>query len=271
MTQQVRLAREERRSRLLDAARQLFGERGYRDTEVEALARLAGVTKPILYRHFPGGKVEVFMAVIDEHANRLMRVLWEAMAASNDPMERLYRGIDAYLAFAEEYPHGFRLMRAAGADADLPAGGRLRELRETIAKGLSNTIADVMRAAGLGAEGAPIYAHALLGAAESVVAWWLEVPAPSPSAPSAPSTPSGLSAPSGPSVPSGRAAAAEKPARATVAAHLLAFAWRGFDGLPRDPSRLHRHRAPGLVVAREADVAPTGDSAEEGATAYLPL
>lgn len=215
MTQQVRLAREERRSRLLEAARQLFGERGYRDTEVEELARLAGVTKPILYRHFPGGKVEVFMAVIDEHVTRLMRVLWEAMAASNDPMERLYRGIDAYLAFAEEHPQGFRLMRAAGAEADLPAGSRLREVRDSIAKGLSNTIADVMRGAGLGAEGAPIYAHALLGAAESVVAWWL---------------------------------VAHKPDRATVTDHLLAFAWRGFDGLPRDPTRLHRLRTPGLVA-----------------------
>src|SRR5919202_1875149 len=106
MTQQVRLAREERRSRLLEAARQLFGERGYRDTEVAALARLAGVTKPILNRHFPGGKLEVFMAVLDEHVNRLMRLLWEAMAASNGPMERLCRGIDAYLAFAQEYPRG---------------------------------------------------------------------------------------------------------------------------------------------------------------------
>ena len=242
MTQQVRLAREERRSRLLDAARQLFGERGYRDTEVEALARLAGVTKPILYRHFPGGKVEIFMAVIDEHVNRLMRVLWEAMAVSNDPMERLYRGIDAYLAFAQEYPQGFRLMRAASADRDLPTGGRLHEVREMIAKGLSNTIADVMRGAGLAAEGAPIYAHALLGAAESVVAWWLEPPqeAGKPEGP-APAKLEG----------SGGSAGSRRPGfppRAVVTNHLLAFAWRGFDGLPRDPSRLRRQRAPELVV-----------------------
>lgn len=209
MTQQVRLAREERRARLLEAARQLFGERGYRHAEVEEIARLAGVTKPILYRHFPGGKVEVFMAVVDEHVTRLMRVLWEAMAASNDPMERLYRGIDAYMGFAEEHPEGFRLMIAAAADADLPAGGRLREVRESIAKGLSITIADVMRGAGLSNEGAPIYAHALLGSAESVVSWWLE---------------------------------SRTLDRATVTDHLLAFAWRGFDGLPRDPGRLHRQR-----------------------------
>jgi AcrR family transcriptional regulator len=246
MVQQVRLAREERRSRLLDAARQLFGERGYRDTEVEALARLAGVTKPILYRHFPGGKVEVFMAVIDEHVNRLMRVLWEAMAASNDPMERLYRGIDAYLAFAQEHPQGFRLMRAAAADRDLPAGGRLREVREMIAKGLSNTIADVMRGAGLAAEGAPIYAHALLGAAESVVAWWLEGPPTNQTSPKA-----GL------------------PPRAVVTDHLLAFAWRGFDGLPRDPSRLRRQRTPELVVDLTAE--EPADEASRGASASRPF
>jgi AcrR family transcriptional regulator len=256
MTQQVRLAREERRSRLLDAARQLFGERGYRDTEVDALARLAGVTKPILYRHFPGGKVEIFLAVIDEHVNRLMRVLWEAMAASNDPVERLYRGIDAYLAFAECYPNGFRLMRAAAADPDLPAGGRLSEARGTIAKGLSNTIADVMRGAGLGAEGAPIYAHALLGAAESVVAWWLEA--------SGVSDGRGARGPKGDQVVGG----VVKPARAAVADHLLAFAWRGFDGLPRDPSRLRRQLTPGLVVTPEAGAE---SQAGEGATVYLPL
>jgi AcrR family transcriptional regulator len=271
MTQQVRLAREERRSRLLDAARQLFGERGYRDTEVEAVARLAGVTKPILYRHFPGGKVEVFMAVIDEHVNRLMRVLWEAMAASNDPMERLYRGIDAYLAFAQEHPQGFRLMRAAAADRDLPAGGRLRDVREMIAKGLSNTIADVMRGAGLAAEGAPIYAYALLGAAESVVAWWLE-----PLETAGPGGSGGAAGPVG-SVELGRPAA---PSRAVVTNHLLAFAWRGFDGLPRDPSRL-RHRRADLVLdltggptrteGTEGTQGTGRGEADEGAPASLPL
>jgi AcrR family transcriptional regulator len=148
-----------------------------------------------------------------------MRVLWEAMASSNDPMERLYRGIDAYLAFAEEHPDGFRLLLAAAAAVDQPAGGRLREVRESIARGLSNTIADVMRGAGLGTEGAPIYAHALLGGAESVVAWWLE---------------------------------AKRPDRATVTDHLLAFAWRGFDGLPRDPTRLHRQRAEHGTTGRAA-------------------
>jgi hypothetical protein len=53
-----------------------------------------------------------------------------------------------------------------------------------------------------------------------------------------------------------------------VVDHLLAFAWRGFDGLPKDPSRLHRLRPPGRAAAPQA-----GPEAQagEGAATYLPL
>lgn len=209
MVQQTRLTADERRRRLLEAARRLFGEKGYRRSEVEELARLAGVTKPILYRHFPGGKAELFVAVLEEHVAGLLRMLWDAMASSSDPMERLHRGLDAYLRFAELHPQAFRLLADASADVDSRVNGRLRELRESIARGLATTIADVMKGARLRTEGAPIYAHALLGGVESVVSWWLET---------------------------------RTPDRQIVADHLLALVWRGFDGLPRDPTRFRRER-----------------------------
>lgn len=202
-----RLSREERRLRFIKAAQQLFGEKGYRKTEVEELARLAGVTKPMLYRHFPGGKADLLMAVLDEHMNDLLRVLWEAMSASTEPRERLRRGIDAYLRFAEENPEGFHLLAGASMEMDASVGDRWREVRASIVRGLSTTIADVMRAAGLDDEGAPIYAYSLLGSAESVVSWWLET---------------------------------RMPPRDKLVGYLLAFAWRGFDGLPRDPTRFYR-------------------------------
>lgn len=206
----IRLSGEERRRRLLESAQRLFGEKGYRRTEVEELARRAGVTKPMLYRHFPGGKAEIFIAVLNEHIDALLRALWEAMAASNDPRERLHRGIDAYLGFAEQNPEGFRLLVDSSTDLDPGVGDRLHELRGLLARGLANTIADVMKGAGLGTEGAPIYAHALLGGVESVVSWWLD---------------------DGPVD------------RERVVDYVLAFVWRGFDGLPRDPTRFRVERA----------------------------
>lgn len=208
-----RITREERRHRLLAAAQELFGTRGYRETEVQELARRAGVTKPMLYRHFPGGKAEIFMAVLDEHISGLLRSLWEAMASSSEPRQRLHHGLRAYLKFAEENTVGFRLLVHSSGELDSGVGDRLRQVREIIAQGLSNTIADVMRGAGLQAQGAGLYAHALLGGVESVTSWWLD--------------------------------AGKVPHRDLIADHLLAFLWRGFDGLPRDPTRFHLERRPG--------------------------
>ncbi|HVE75986.1 MAG TPA: TetR/AcrR family transcriptional regulator [Actinomycetota bacterium] len=207
MKDRPRLTRQERRLRLLAAGRQLFGERGYLKTEVGELARRAGVTKPILYDHFPNGKTEVFIAVLDEHVQRLLKVLWEAMSSSEDPRQRLHDGLGAYVKFADENPEGFRLLMQSAAEVDHSVWLHLHDARNVIVQGLASTIGDVMRARSIDPTGAPIYAHALLGAVESVVGWWL---------------------------------AEGKPDRETVTDYLLAFTWRGFDGLPRDPSRFHK-------------------------------
>lgn len=204
-----RLSKQERRRRLLLAAQQIFGEKGYRKAEVDDIAGRAGVTKPMLYRHFPGGKAEVFMEVLDDHIRVLLRALWEAMASSNDARDRLYNGLEAYLGFAEENPEGFKLLVDSSAELDSGVGDRLREVRDSIARGLQIAIGDVMKGAGLAPEGAPIYAHALLGGVESVVSWWLEE---------------------------------KEPDRETVVDYMLAFLWRGFGGLPRDPTRFHMDR-----------------------------
>jgi AcrR family transcriptional regulator len=204
MATRQRLTRSERYRSLLEVAQRVFGKNGYRKTEMSELAREAGVTKPMLYRHFPGGKAEVFMTVLEGHLNALVRTLWEAMSSSSDPRERLYRGLDAYIAFAERNPEGFHLMTDSSAELDSTIGARMQQTRNLIADGLSRTIADVMKGSGLDGEGAPIYAHALLGAVESVVLWWLE---------------------------------SETPSRDRLVGFLLAFVWRGFDGLPRDPTR----------------------------------
>lgn len=201
-----RLSRSERRGRLLESAERLFGEQGYRRTEVADIARGAGVTKPMLYRHFQGGKSEIFLAVLEGHLNSLVRRLWEAIASSKRPRDRLYLGVDAYLRFVEEEPEGFRLMTDSSPEVDSEVGRRLSESRNVIVAGLTNTLSDVMGGLGLDAEGAPIYAYALLGAVESVAKWWIED---------------------------------KTPDRERMVDYILALVWRGFDGLPRDPTKFH--------------------------------
>src|SRR3989440_12444977 len=221
MPMRLRLSRDERRRRLLRAAQEVFGERGYRKTEVEEIVRRAGVTKPMLYRHFPGGKAEVYMEVLDEHLSRMMTKLGEAMASTDVPLEALRRGIDAYLRFAEENPEAFHLLAETSAELDPGIVDRLKEVRSTIADGLADTIGAVLKDADLSPEGAPIYAHVLLGGVESVVAWWLETKCLE---------------------------------RSAVVTYLLTLLWRGFEGLPRGESRIR------LGLSRLIDVTPVAEA-----------
>jgi TetR/AcrR family transcriptional regulator len=70
----VRLAAAERRAALLDAACRVFSERSYRGTTTAAIAAAAGVSEPILYRHF-SGKRELYLACMEE-AWRRTRSRW---------------------------------------------------------------------------------------------------------------------------------------------------------------------------------------------------
>lgn len=204
MSQGKRLPKDQRRRELLEVARRVFGKKGFRNTEVDEVARAAGVTRPILYRHFPGGKADVFMEVLNGHLEDLMHSVRAAMALSSGPRERLRLGLDAYLEFAESNPEGFLLLVRSSDEVDERVGRRTKEVRDQITSTLSHTIAEVMEGAGLDPGGAPVYAHALLGGVESVGVWWIET---------------------------------QMIDRASLVAYLLAFVWRGFDGLPKDPTR----------------------------------
>ena len=58
-----RLPRRERRAQLLDAAREVFVAQGYHSAAMDDIAEAAGVSKPVLYQHFPG-KLELYLALL---------------------------------------------------------------------------------------------------------------------------------------------------------------------------------------------------------------
>jgi AcrR family transcriptional regulator len=87
------------RARLIDAARELFAERGYAEVPIEDVVRRAGVTRGALYHQFPGGKVDLFAAVFDAVEEELMAGIAETLAeaGANDPVAGLRAGIGATL------------------------------------------------------------------------------------------------------------------------------------------------------------------------------
>jgi len=89
-----RLPAAQRREQLLNTAAQLFAERGYSKTTTALLAKAAGVTEPIIYRHF-SSKREMFIALIDRTGHDTIETWDKQLADAPNPAERLRRLIGA--------------------------------------------------------------------------------------------------------------------------------------------------------------------------------
>lgn len=89
-----RLPAAKRREQLLESAGQVFAERGYAGATTAELARAAGVTEPIIYRHFDSKK-DLFIALIDRTGEQTIRLWKQQLASVSDPAERLRRLIGA--------------------------------------------------------------------------------------------------------------------------------------------------------------------------------
>src|SRR4051795_3564497 len=84
----VRLPRSARRKQLLAAAQQVFVAQGYHAAAMDDIADRAGVSKPVLYQHFPG-KLELYLALLDTHCDAIIAKVRAAMNSTPDNKERV--------------------------------------------------------------------------------------------------------------------------------------------------------------------------------------
>ena len=111
-----RLPAEERRAAVLDTACRVFGRCSYRSATTAEIAREAGVTEPILYRHFDS-KRALYLACVDETWDRI-RVAWDdAVADEDDPGNWLPGMGRAFVAFKEHQAALANLWAQALAEA----------------------------------------------------------------------------------------------------------------------------------------------------------
>ena len=90
----TRLPRQARRKQLLAAALEVFVANGYHAAAMDEIADRAGVSKPVLYQHFPG-KLELYLALLDQHADRLVARVREALASTTDNRQRVAASVSA--------------------------------------------------------------------------------------------------------------------------------------------------------------------------------
>ncbi|MER5888562.1 TetR/AcrR family transcriptional regulator [Streptomyces sp. NPDC001941] len=110
-----RLSVAERRAQLLAAALTLFAHRAPEEVSLDDVAEAAGVSRPLVYRYFPGGKQQLYEAALRSAADQLEVCFAEPAAGA--PTERLGRVIDRYLRFVDEHDAGFSALLRGGSVA----------------------------------------------------------------------------------------------------------------------------------------------------------
>jgi AcrR family transcriptional regulator len=132
---------EARREQLLDATKAIVDRAGFHAVSIEAVAREAGITRPIVYGHFrdlPG----LLEALVDREGDRALSQLEELLPknlASGDPRELLLAAQEAYLRAAQADPATWRLVL-------MPQEGAPAIMRERIAQGRAQVVAQLAEA-----------------------------------------------------------------------------------------------------------------------------
>jgi len=119
-----RMRAAERRAQLLEVARKVFGRHGFHTVTMDTVAKEAGVTKPILYDHFPS-KRDLYLALLEADLANLRERLHDALDRSAGNRERIRGSFQAYFDFVDEHAEGFRLLMQE-------ATGPERQFREMV-------------------------------------------------------------------------------------------------------------------------------------------
>ena len=168
-----RLPTPQRRQTLVDAACELFAERGYDDVTLDEVAVRAGVTKVIVYRHF-GSKKALYLTLLAAHRDELLGTLAEGMAIQRPLEERVPAVADAWFAYVEAHPFAWAMLFR-----DTTGDPEIRAFHETMRDTARAAVAGLLTAEAsldLDPHAVEPTAEVLRSAMTGLALWWLDHP-----------------------------------------------------------------------------------------------
>ena len=165
----VRLPRSARRAQLLNAAREVFVANGYHAAGMDDIAERAGVSKPVLYQHFPS-KLELYLALLDQSSQDLQATVREALESTTDNKQRVTATMQAYFDFVGAESSTFRLVFESDLTSEPAVRDRVDRVQQESAEQVSEVIAED---AGLSDDQAHLLAVGLIGMAQVSARYWV--------------------------------------------------------------------------------------------------
>ena len=165
----VRLPRRERRAQLLESALEVFVAQGYHAAAMDDIADRAGVSKPVLYQHFPS-KLDLYLALLDASCDAMIAACRAALEATTDNKQRVAGAIDAFFAYVAHETGAFRLV----FESDLTNEPAVRGHVERVTTECADMIAEVIHEdTGLPFPASRLLAASLVGMGQVGARFWL--------------------------------------------------------------------------------------------------
>jgi AcrR family transcriptional regulator len=133
----------QRREQLLDVTKDVAAARGFHAVSIEAVAREAGITRPIVYGHFGdlGGLLEALVERETARALQQLAAILPRDLGAGDAKQQLMTAFEGYLRLVQADPDTWRLVL-------MPAEGAPALLREQIVRGRDSIVAALAAAVG---------------------------------------------------------------------------------------------------------------------------
>lgn len=166
----VRLPRNARRKQLLGAALEVFVAQGYHAAAMDDIADRAGVSKPVLYQHFPG-KFELYLALLDQSAADIIQACSRALDSTADNKQRVAKTMEAFYSYVAHEQGAFRLVFESDLTNEPAVRAKVDEVTTACAAFIAPLIADDT---GLPVEASRLLAVSLVGMAQVSARYWLD-------------------------------------------------------------------------------------------------
>lgn len=167
--------KEHTRRRLIDAALQLSAEHGFSALSLREIARESGIAAAGFYRHFRDLD-ELGLVLVDEVALALRQLIREARARAKVQRGRTRASVEAFMDFAYQKPHLFRLLLGERLGGSKSFREAMRKEVDVFVNELSEELEKQARAAGQATELIPFAAEAIVAIVFSVGAEVLDLP-----------------------------------------------------------------------------------------------
>ena len=156
----------------MESALEVFVAQGYHAAAMDDIAERAGVSKPVLYQHFPG-KLDLYLALLDQACDTIIDNCRGALESTNDNKQRVAATIDVFFEYVASETGAFRLV----FESDLTNEPAVREHVERVTADCAAMIAHVIHDdTGLPGDASRLLAVSLVGMAQVSARFWLSDP-----------------------------------------------------------------------------------------------